>query len=102
MFFKAATTHQLDIVKLYINRCRYFVYDINHVVIPYEVELKQTTLHVACRTGQLELARTLLINGCFIDQFDIAHRTPLWYAINEDHVEIVQVLIMTILAALMV
>ena len=51
----------------------------------------QTALHIAVRKGHLDIVKLLVEKGSDVNAKDIAGRTPLWYAIKSENLEVVRV-----------
>lgn len=82
-FFKCIKKNDMDLFNMFIKRCRYYVYDINHQF--------KTCLHLVASKGYLDICQKILELGCEIDKEDFLERTPLYYAIKNGHYNIIQV-----------
>lgn len=72
-FFKCVKRNELELFEIFIQRCKFYVLDINHH--------HKTCLHIACEKGYIILVKRILELGCEIDKGDLLHRSPLHYAI---------------------
>lgn len=55
--------------------------------------LEHEQLHFAAQDGDLERARSLLASGCDDNSFDEIGKTPLHYAVQKEHFELVMFLL---------
>ncbi|CAK65728.1 unnamed protein product (macronuclear) [Paramecium tetraurelia] len=85
VFFKGVTKNDLDLVKLMLDKCRFYAFDVN--------ENFQTALHVCARKGYLQIAKLLFQLGTYPDVRDVSNRTPLYYALINNQKELVQLLL---------
>ena len=54
---------------------------------------EEEQLHSAAQDGDLPKVKELIEKGCSINQFDDASKTPLHYAVEGEHLDVVQYLI---------
>ncbi|CAD8142325.1 unnamed protein product [Paramecium pentaurelia] len=85
VFFKGVTKNDIDLVKLMLDKCRFYAFDLN--------ENLQTALHICSRKGHLQIAKILFQYGTYPDARDVSNRTPLYYALINNQKELVQLLL---------
>ncbi|CAK73240.1 unnamed protein product (macronuclear) [Paramecium tetraurelia] len=85
VFFKGVTKNDQDLVKLMLDKCRFYAFDVN--------ENFQTALHICSRKGHLQIAKILFQLGTYPDARDVSNRTPLYYALMNNQKELVQLLL---------
>jgi uncharacterized protein YjbI with pentapeptide repeats len=83
-FLSAVKRNDLDKVKLFVEAAKEYL----------EIKDKDgwTALHYAARRGYLDMAKYLLEAGAPTASETLYHKTPLWWAINGNHLEIVRYL----------
>jgi ankyrin repeat protein len=59
----------------------------NSVDINTETKDKQTTLHLACGTGNLQIISILMACGAYVDYYDRYKRTPFMFAVRNSNYE---------------
>lgn len=85
-FIKAAKTGNVfEIKQLLKLNSKYLVYDFDH--------LYQTALHWAVKKDYEEITRILIENGADVDATDIAGRTPLYFAIQNNSISTLKLLL---------
>ena len=68
--------------------------EVDLVSEPKKIKVSENiSIHMAAKTGQLEIVKKHLINGTNPNSKNIDNQTPLHLAMFQDHVEIVQELI---------
>ncbi|CAD8153346.1 unnamed protein product [Paramecium octaurelia] len=85
VFFKAIGKNDLDLVKLMLEKCRFYAFDVN--------EYFQTALHICSRKGYMAIAEILLSYGTYPDAKDVNYKTPLYYALVNKQKDIVKLLL---------
>ncbi|KAM3139892.1 hypothetical protein pb186bvf_007923 [Paramecium bursaria] len=85
IFLKAVQKNDIELAQLMLNKCRYYAFDVN--------ENFQTGLHLCARRGWYDMADMLLRNGAYPDEVDICKRTPLYYAIQYNQIDLVGLLL---------
>ncbi|CAD8060096.1 unnamed protein product [Paramecium primaurelia] len=85
VFFKGIGKNDQDLVKLMLEKCRFYAFDVN--------EYFQTALHICSRKGYISLAEMLLSYGTYPDAKDVNYKTPLYYALVNKQKDIVRLLL---------
>ncbi|CAD8063388.1 unnamed protein product [Paramecium sonneborni] len=85
LFFKGIGKNDLDMVKLLLEQCRFYAFDVN--------ENFQTALHICSRKGYLGIAKMLFEYGTYPEAKDANYKTPLYYALVNKQKEIVRLLL---------
>lgn len=52
-----------------------------------------TPLHWACKRGNINIVSLLIQYKSDLDAYDLQGRTALWFAINENNIELVKLLL---------
>ncbi|TNV70647.1 hypothetical protein FGO68_gene6482 [Halteria grandinella] len=82
-FIHAVKLNQMEKVTILLEKNRYLVFDFDFY--------NMTGLHWACKKGLVEMAELLIKNHADVDAVDILHRTPLYLAIQGEHLTLVEV-----------
>jgi hypothetical protein len=75
-----------------LRKAKYMLTD-NRWLSQIKDHVNQTALHWAARRGNLEIAKLLIEQGCFVDSRDIAGRSPLHVACKFNYHDIVRILL---------
>ena len=81
--FMVVMSKSIEIAKLF---------HIDDLIYSYNI-FGNTLLHLAVNIESLEMVKYLLDLGHFVDPFDFYKRTPLFYALKQDNLEIINVLL---------
>ncbi|CAD8176508.1 unnamed protein product [Paramecium pentaurelia] len=81
-FIHAVKLNQMDRVNELLEYNRYLVFDFDFY--------NMTALHWACKKGLIEMVELLIKNHADVDAVDILHRTPLYLAIQGNHLVIIE------------
>ncbi|CAK73241.1 unnamed protein product (macronuclear) [Paramecium tetraurelia] len=84
-FFEAVENNSHGLITFMLQKCRYYAFDIN--------EEGQTPLHISSILGYYETTERLLQCGSYPDSYDFKGLPPLYYAIQQQHREIVKLLL---------
>ncbi|CAD8165592.1 unnamed protein product [Paramecium pentaurelia] len=84
-FFEAVENNNYGLVNFMLHKCRYYAFDIN--------EQGQTPLHMSSIQGYYETTERLLQCGAYPDSQDLKGFSPLYYAIQYQNSQIVQLLL---------
>ncbi|EAR83390.2 ankyrin repeat protein (macronuclear) [Tetrahymena thermophila SB210] len=84
-FITAAKHNNLLLCDFLITKNKYLVYDFDYFYL--------TALHWASKRGHLKLAQFLIQKGADVNATDILGKTPLYYACQADHIDIVKILL---------
>ncbi|KAL4431715.1 hypothetical protein ABPG74_017344 [Tetrahymena malaccensis] len=84
-FITAAKHNNLLLCDFFITKNKYLVYDFDYFYL--------TALHWASKRGHLKLTQFLIQKGADVNATDILGKTPLFYACQEGHIDIVKILL---------
>ncbi|CAK58172.1 unnamed protein product (macronuclear) [Paramecium tetraurelia] len=84
-FIHAVKLNQLDKVKQYIEKNKYIIFDFDY--------FNMTALHWSSKKGFYEMTEFLIKNHADVDAIDILNRTPLFLAIQENNIPIIELLL---------
>ncbi|EAS02314.2 ankyrin repeat protein (macronuclear) [Tetrahymena thermophila SB210] len=86
VFFKAVKHNNLISVKNIISQCRYFIFDFD--------QKKQTCLHKAAKKGYTDMLEYFISLGADLEFKDIAGRKALYYAIKNNKLPCIKLLLL--------
>ncbi|CAK65729.1 unnamed protein product (macronuclear) [Paramecium tetraurelia] len=84
-FFEAVELNNYGLITFMLQKCRYYAFDIN--------EQGQNPLHVSSTLGHYAITQKLLQCGSYPDSQDLNGYSPLYYAVQSQNIQIVQVLL---------
>ncbi|CAD8202440.1 unnamed protein product [Paramecium octaurelia] len=84
-FIHSVKLNQLDKVRQYLEKNKYIVFDFDY--------FNMTALHWSSKKGLYEMTEFLIKNHADVDAIDILNRTPLYLAIQENNIPIIELLL---------
>lgn len=85
LFFSSIKARNLSKIQELLALNQLFVFDIDPI--------HQTTLHISCKKGFLDIVKILLKKGAEVNAYDLYYRTPLYFAIKYGEIDICRYLL---------
>lgn len=85
LFFAAVKERNVFKINELLEQNRLYVFDINNI--------HQTSLHISCKKGFLDVVKILITNGAEVNAYDLFYRTPLYFSIKYGEIDICRYLL---------